>query len=115
MSLKTEVAWATGFVQGEGCFHFSKAKRLTLRVNQVDPEPLRKLAEIAGKGNVLGPKLYKSNKLGKKPYYTWTLSGWDVVDFFGRLEPYMIGTKVQQAQEACQQLIDHRQPDTIIL
>lgn len=43
-----ELYWAAGFLEGEGNFHFSKAKHLSVQCAQVQKEPLDKLQKMFG-------------------------------------------------------------------
>ena len=77
-----ELGWVAGFLEGEG--HFGSTHQTKLRVNQVQREPLERLAEMAG-GRLNGP-YYQS---GSQPYHTWCLHGAPAVTLAGRLWPIM--------------------------
>lgn len=47
-----DLHWAAGFLEGEGCFHFSKAKHLQVSVAQVNKEPLDRLRRVFGGGSI---------------------------------------------------------------
>jgi hypothetical protein len=75
---ESDVAWAAGFIDGEGCLHGRTYKQrgaaglsyqMTLSVNNVDPAPLRKLQSLFG-GSVNGPCYPKGNR---KPVYAWRI------------------------------------------
>ncbi len=76
---KGELAWAAGFLDGEGNFGCSRLKRkfttsyvFNITAMQIDRRPLDRLASILG-GSVTGP--YKSSGLGTKMPYSWTVGG----------------------------------------
>lgn len=75
-----EIAWAAGFVDGEG--HFGYRRRSGERgtpvfcVSQVRPEPLERLARVLGLGRVLGP--YLNNSPNSQPYYRIEIQGFRV-------------------------------------
>jgi hypothetical protein len=72
-----EIAWAAGFIDGEGCFSAikgwdkTKYSKVHLKVVQVEPEALHRLVDILG-GFVSGPQNPPSHR--GKPYYTYTLT-----------------------------------------
>lgn len=47
-----DLHWAAGFLEGEGCFHFSKARHLHVSVAQVNKEPLDRLRNIFRGGSL---------------------------------------------------------------
>ena len=52
MSVNTlDLHWASGFLEAEGSFHFSKQKHLHVAASQVQTEPLKRLKRIFG-GNI---------------------------------------------------------------
>lgn len=67
-----ELYWAAGFLEGEGCFSVTTARKAERVVaGQVDSEPLAKLKEIFG-GNInyTEPKSEK-----QKPVFRWSVWG----------------------------------------
>jgi hypothetical protein len=74
---REELAWAGGFLCGEGCFHADPRPRV--EVVQNEPEVLRRFgAAIGGLGGLHGgKKIYGS--LTKKPMYKWRVSGFERV------------------------------------
>lgn len=98
----SEIAWAAGFIDGEGCFSLAyrnvkgRNPHFRLSVTQSDRRPLDKLAAIAGHGNVHGPYKYASRSLSKKSTYTWTLTGPWALSFYKSLKPYLCEPKKEQ-------------------
>ena len=71
----TELAWAAGFFDGEGCFslnaHASHRKTYAVaQMNQNDPRPLERFRLAVGVGSVTGP--YKRRTKGWSPYWAWS-------------------------------------------
>ncbi len=93
-----DLAWAAGFIDGEGCFDFSlKGSKpsvyLSLRVSQKVREPLDRLASIFGCGKIFGP--YSGNHL------QYRLDGViQVAAAVELLRPYLCGPKLAQADQA---------------
>lgn len=125
MTKDTELAWAAGFLDGEGCWYAMKAskrkngtqpRRFALSVNQADPRPLLRLAEIAGQGNVKGPYTPKERKVKRnKPVWYFVLSGLPAWHFYIRLEPYMSEPKKEQVQSIIPLLTDKFRADILKL
>jgi hypothetical protein len=64
-----DLAWAAGFLEGEGCFaHDPKFSRSMVAAVQVQAEPLYRLAVLFG-GHVKS----RNNKAGK--FYAWNIYG----------------------------------------
>lgn len=69
MFTPTDIAWAAGFLEGEGWLKLTGRTHLCLAASQVDREPLDRLASIFG-GMVYGPRKTKT-----QPIYTWQVTG----------------------------------------
>lgn len=64
-----DIAWAAGFLEGEGCFALSRTT-CTVTAAQVQREPLERLQKM------FGGSIYScSARPGRQPYFTWTLYG----------------------------------------
>jgi hypothetical protein len=95
--LLTEIAWAAGFYDGEGCVS-STGTGVQVIVGQSSsdgvPEVLERLRAAVDLGKINGP-YYRE---GQQPHYRWTLGRReDVRTFFTLLWPYLSGPKKQQA------------------
>jgi len=102
MSRETDLAWAAGFIDGEGTFYFkdsgSFGSSIILRVGQCEPTTLRRLQATFG-GKVYGP--YKpSSPLSKKVRYEFRLNGTKLRGVIKELWPYLSGPKRKQYNEA---------------
>jgi hypothetical protein len=82
MITPTEIAWAAGLFEGEGCINvqFSPKRnrpivRLTLRMT--DEDVVRKFAVLVGAGRVHGP--YRKKNPKHKPAWNWSWYGRDAL------------------------------------
>lgn len=100
--LDTELAWAAGFLDGEGHFGLARqggkhritddARQPFIKATQVVPEPLEKLkAMFGGTVNARGTKTSTG-----KTAYDWTIrSGVRVREVVPLIEPYLIVKREQ--------------------
>ena len=100
---KVELAWAAGFIDGEGTFYTTKRQQVLtekgyrtkaypyfrLSVAQKDRRVLNKLKSIVG-GAISGPFHYPPSK----PYYMFCLCNAETV--FKKLKPYLSDSKTGQ-------------------
>jgi hypothetical protein len=109
-----ELAWAAGFLDGEGNFrcshgiHKGKYPRITLEFSaaQVPREPLDRLAAVLG-GRVNGP--YKSNKPNKQPYHRWSMQAYqECKKTMFRLLPYVCSIKRDQMLNAWSDFLEYQ-------
>lgn len=78
--------WLAGFYEGEGScgFYENKSKKcgiLVASITQNEKEPLLRIKEILGLGNVCGGKSRKC--------YTFQVSGKGASDFLCKISPYL--------------------------
>lgn len=93
-----DIAWAAGFIDGEGCITITKSSRdsrwhiysVCLSVTQREREPLDKLSELFGGKVAL-------RKSGKFTYYNWRLFGANAGKTIAIVRPYLHTNKRQQA------------------
>lgn len=104
-----ELAWAAGFLDGEGSFLFIIRSddrgrgRLTVQASQSDIRPLEKLISILG-GRIYGPY---SHAIGK-PYWEWRIGTEEtVLATFDILLPYLSEPKQEQIAVALAQREAH--------
>ncbi len=101
------MAWAAGFVAGEGSFGYhapkGQAAMLQLTVCQVRREPLDRLAGVAGSGVVNGPYARTSPK--HSPIHQWRLYGETACAFAERLRPYLSAPKREQIERVQARLL----------
>jgi hypothetical protein len=89
----TDLAWAAGFIDGEGCTHARQTKhgtyQVSIQVHQKGREPLDRLQEI------LGGKVYQTSRSG---IFKWSVQRKQIVwDIMQSLWPYLTSVKKIQA------------------
>jgi hypothetical protein len=89
-----EVAWAAGFLDGEGCFSILPGEGYlycTITAGQTNKDPLRMLFALFGGGVTTIKRV-----AGHKQVYIWRVTGRTAADAARRLLPYLI-VKHEQA------------------
>lgn len=66
---RCDLAWAAGFLEGEGSFIYNGAGRIIVQGVQTNREPLRRLQRMFG-GSI---KTYHQER--RKPLHTWSVHG----------------------------------------
>lgn len=91
MWIPTNLAWAAGFIDGEGTFSvYSSGGSIRLTVGQKHREPLDKLVDTFKLGNVTGPD--------KRGMYTYHVASFPKVQqVFALIYPYLGSVKRKQA------------------
>ncbi len=106
MTKSHNIAWASGFFEGEGYVGFKYTlnkmwnksyPRFVISISQVSREPLDKFKEIFGAGTVRGP--YGPYATTKQSYYQYQVSGEKALNIVEQMLPYLFQKGVQ-AQEA---------------
>lgn len=106
--MSTELAWAAGFFDGEGCTTFAMSKTrktrnnkpyplLFIDIGQVDRRPLDRFLEAVGEGNVNGPY---DGKGKRQDFYHFKSSSTKVYSILQKLWPYLSDPKKDQAVRA---------------
>lgn len=108
MSRETDLAWAAGFWDGEGCVSLTyrqfsettpKIPRMVVQVSQIDTRVLERFQRIVGYGNILGP--YKPKTKNSSPYWVWRVEGGlHLQAIRDMLYPYLDEVKLNQMDEA---------------
>jgi hypothetical protein len=92
-----EVAWAAGFFEGEGTITQSGG-RLVVRLNNTDPEPVYRFANIVGFGEVYGPYQYEQpDRRKRKPFWVWLAEEYEGLEVLELLWPWLSGRRHCQA------------------
>ena len=113
MSQQTELAWAAGFFDGEGCAHsyHPKDRKGTIRtdwisyvlnVSQCERTTLERFQKaVNGLGTIRGPYTNKSDNYKTKQRYEWVSSRKvDVFRIADLLQPYLSEPKRKQIASA---------------
>ncbi len=106
MPSNTELAWAAGFFDGEGCVRFRKAtkrdwpyRQLTINISQTHTDVLKRFQAAVGCGSVTGP--YKQKNPNAQPFYHFNTGSFvDGIKIFKLLKPYLSATKLAQFEAA---------------
>jgi hypothetical protein len=96
MNKETDLAWAAGFIDGEGCVSLIKRRngdgylyyQANLNVPQIDKAPLDKLKEMFG-GNIRANKIIGN----RRPSFTWTIHAASCRKALQEMLPYLIVKK----------------------
>ncbi|SRR5258706_3825562 len=90
---KLEVAWAAGFIEGEGSFKL-QVKCPRVSAGQVNKEPLLILQAIFG-GSL---KQYKNAKPSWSPLWYWYVNGARAREVIATILPWLSQKRKQQAR-----------------
>jgi hypothetical protein len=90
-----EIAWAAGFFEGEGRITHGAA-RIVVRVNNTDPEPIYRFAEIVCYGEVYGPY---DNGPRRKPFWVWMARDFDALEVLEMMWPWLSARRRRRALE----------------
>jgi len=116
MTRKEKIAWAAGFVDGEGCITIQKsyapskqgwhAMSLMMRVTQKRRQPLDALASLFGGS---------AEPMKSRPYFDWTISAVQTANALREMLPYLI-LKRDQAELALEfyELQQERASSTVL-
>lgn len=97
MSRNTELAWAAGFFDGEGCTTQCRWSP-TIYVSQNDREVLDRFQAAVGLGKVRGPyRRSKSSYKPESPRYIFHTSGATTAEVLKLLWPFLSRVKKEQA------------------
>lgn len=98
---KTDLAWAAGFLDGEGCFHIRRPKpskwrgsdkvqkwgyNVLVAASSCDYEPIKKLERMFGGATIY----YTSKKQHQRPVYHWKMFANDSRKAIPLLLPYLV-------------------------
>ena len=88
-----DLAWAAGFLEGEGHFRF-QSKSQTVCANQVNIEPVSRLLSIFGGRCVLLTNM--KAKFGRQPQWHWYINGARARGVMMTLYPFFSDLRKQQ-------------------
>lgn len=92
----TDIAWAAGLFEGEGCIHNRASHSIAVSINMTDKDVLEKLSGIYG-GKITDLKVRQEHW---KPSWIWYLYGANAKDFLNDIMPYLGERRKARANEA---------------
>ncbi len=106
MTKETELAWAAGFFDGEGCTSLAYKKtrknqnpRLQIHIAQNTIEQLERFTAAVNGGVIYGPYKEKRNP-NRSSFYQYTATGYNAVEsILSKIWPYLCSDKKKQAAE----------------
>lgn len=100
MSPELELAWSSGFFDGEGCVYVVK-NSIYSEVPQVRREPLERFLAAVGVGYISAKTRIPNNGVSKQPQYRWRLYRQDQMkELIAKLWPYLSAPKREQIEAA---------------
>lgn len=106
MSRLSDLAWAAGVWEGEGCFSLARQKKpkrgvayiyAMATLTMTDEDIVRRLGEIIGMGTVKGPYTYKSG--GRKlPYWEFRIQGKGALEVAELFRPWLGKRRLKQVE-----------------
>ncbi len=100
MYAETDLAWAAGFFDGEGCIARSTTPVVT--VSQAHLECLDIFANVVGTGTLKGPYEKSTATMQRKPQWIFYAYGRDARATYDLLEPWLGAYRREQAAKAFQ-------------
>jgi len=98
--LTTEMAWALGIFEGEGCIYITKAGYVNLKVSMTDPDVVVRFMDVVGCGNV-APHTYRGRPGHYKPLTRWRCSrGADVFNLLAHWGPHFSERRAAKVLDA---------------
>lgn len=112
--LNEELAWAAGFFDGEGCIYVARMNKqsnaprnIHFDIAQIHPFVLHRFKKAVGVGKIYGPYLSKAKN--RKPYWRYTLSGFEQCQFaIAALWNFLSPIKRKQATKALKGYLNDR-------
>lgn len=100
MPANTEIAWAAGFWDGEGCWSQKKEQGgyayPFAQLNNTSEEVVRRFHAAVGVGKVYGPYTYKGKRSHHKPFWRWQAYGDVGREALDKLLPFLSAEKREQ-------------------
>jgi hypothetical protein len=93
----TDIAWAAGLIEGEGCFTVHSKKHPYLLLDMCDKDVIERLHSIFPYGNVRGP--YLSKKPNHKPRWRFDAFGPKCRRIILDIYPYMCKRRKERINE----------------
>ncbi|MGH9891326.1 MAG: hypothetical protein ACREA0_04965 [bacterium] len=99
---RTELAWAAGFIEAEGCFSATKVNKV-VTITQVDLEPLNVFYNTVQIGTLKGPYNKATAAIRRRPQWIWYAYGKNALAVFELVRPWFGDYRDEQAQRALRQ------------
>ena len=100
----TDIVWAAGLFEGEGCIHFktNRPNQRVLSISMTDKDVMERFVDVVGYGNLNGPYM---GKLSTKPFWKWQLyKGTEVIRILKMFLPHFGKRRAERAIEAINHL-----------
>src|SRR5690242_18448554 len=92
-----DVAWAAGFLEGEGSFSTPSTRKLPqVQAAQVDRWPLERLQGIFG-GNIYACR-FNGDGARRRPYFQWQVAGSAAAEVMMTILPMMSPRRAEQIE-----------------
>ena len=76
LTRREEVAWAAGFLEGDGCCSYSTVSRyMCVAIGQAETGVLNRFAQVVGVGKVYGPYERSAKHFGTTPAFQYKVHG----------------------------------------
>lgn len=98
-----ELAWSTGFFEGEGTITLNHG-RASVQVKNTDLEPLRRFQRSLEVGTIYGPYWYGRRHPMTKRFWLWVALGGDAHRAIRLLAPALSARRLVQAQTVLPQV-----------
>lgn len=96
MSFETDLAWAAGFIDGEGCIYIAESRgyyKLVISVGNTNRESVDKLKTIFNCGTIIHKKSNPSKN--QKEFYIYRSTGNDAYNIIQLIRDYTIIKRLQ--------------------
>jgi hypothetical protein len=90
--LRLSLAWAAGFIDGEGCFSYSRSTEYPcVAITNTERRLLERFRSIVAVGKIYGPYMNR-NGVAKKPHFLYRAHGWHHVQAIAAMLWFKLGT-----------------------
>ena len=98
----TDIVWAAGLFEGEGCIFNKTFRQRGLALEMTDKDVIKRFVDVVGFGNLHGPRLRKQST---KPYWRWEVcKRTEVLRILKMFLPHFGNRRAKKAIEAINHL-----------